>query len=45
MVVGEVVEFGGEHGAGIEGADEEVCGMGGTWVGLNVLTEKQGSGE
>ena len=27
--------FGGEHGAGIEGADEEACGVGWTWVGLN----------
>ena len=26
--------FRGEHGAGIEGADEMVCEMGGTWVGL-----------
>ena len=37
MVVGEVVECGnifrGEHGVGIEGADEEVCGVGETWVG------------
>ena len=45
VVVGEVVEcgnmFGGEHGAGIEDADEEHCMVGGTWVGLNVPTEKQ----
>ena len=38
-VVGEVVEcgnmFSGEHGAGIEGADE-VYGVGGTWIGLDV---------
>ena len=47
VVVDEVVEcgnmFGYEHGAGIEGADQ-VCGVGGTWVGLNVPTENQCSG-
>ena len=37
--------FGGEHGAGIEGAHEEVYGVGGTWVGLNIPIEKQCSGE
>ena len=37
--------FGGEHGADIEGADEEVCGVSGIWVWLNVPTEKQCSGE
>ena len=31
--------FGGEYGAGVEDADEEVCEVGGTWVGLNVPTE------
>ena len=45
MVVGDVVECGnmftGEHGVDIEGADEMVCGVGETWVGLNVPTEKQ----
>ena len=39
MVVGEVIECGnmfrGEHGASIEGADEEVCRVGGTWIGLD----------
>ena len=49
VVVGEIVECGnmfwGEHGACIEDADEEVCEVGGTWVGLNVPTEKQCSGE
>ena len=49
MFVGEVVEcgnmFGGEHGAGSEGVDEEVCGVGGTCVGLIVPTEKQYNGE
>ena len=36
MVVGQVDECGnafrGEHGARIEGADEEVCRVGGTWI-------------
>ena len=49
MVVGQVVECGnmfrGENGAGIEYLVEEVCGMGGTWVGLDVHTEKKCSGE
>ena len=34
-----------EHGASIEGADEEVCGVGGTWIGLDIPTEKQCSVE
>ena len=46
VVVGEVVECGnmfrGEHGAGIEGADEEVCGVSGTWIGLDIPTEQCG---
>ena len=48
VVIGEVVEcanmFRVEHGAGIEGADEKVCGVGGTWIGLDIPTEKQCSG-
>ena len=49
VVVGQVVECGnvfrGEHGANIEGADEEVCRVGGTWIGLDIPTDKQGGGE
>ena len=49
VVVGQVVEcgnmFGGEHGASVEGADEEVCRVGGTWIGLDILTERQCGGE
>ena len=49
VVVREVVECGnmfrGEHAADIEGAYEEVCGVGGTWIGLNITTEKQCNGE
>ena len=49
MVVRQVVECGdmfrGEHGASVEGADEEVCRMGGTWIGLDIPTEKQCGGE
>ena len=49
VVVGEVVEccnmLRGEHGEGIEGANEEVWGEGGTWVGLDVHTEKECSDE
>ena len=45
MVVGKGVEcdnmFRGEHGASIDGADEEVCRVGGTWIGLDISTEKQ----
>ena len=37
VIVGQVVESGdmfrGEHGASVEDADEEFCGMGGTWIG------------
>ena len=48
MVVGEVVECGNvfraEHETSIEGADE-VCRVGGTWIGLDIPTEKQGGGE
>ena len=37
MVVGQVVECGnmfkGEHGVRVEGADKEVCRVGGTWIG------------
>ena len=44
VVVGEVVECGnmcrGEHGASIEGADEEVCRVVGTWIGLAIPIEK-----
>ena len=39
VVVGKVVEcdnmFRGDHRVGIEGADEDVCGVGGTWIGLD----------
>ena len=49
MVVSEVVECGnmfrGELGASIEGADEEVCRVSGTWIGLDIPTEKQCGGE
>ena len=49
VVVYEVVEcsnmFKGEFEAGIEGADEEVCRVGWTWVRLDVTTEKQCSSE
>ena len=49
VVVGQVVECGnvfrGEHGTSIEGADEKVCRVGRTWIGLNIPTEKQGGGE
>ena len=49
MVVGQVVECGnvirGEHETSIEGADEEVCRVGGTWIGLDIPTEKQGGGK
>ena len=49
MVVGQVVECGivlrSEHGTSIEGADKEVCRVGGTWIGLDIPTEKQGGGE
>ena len=27
--------------ASIKGADEEVCRVGGTWIGLDIPTEKQ----
>ena len=41
VVVGEVVECGnmfrGEHGASIE----EVCRVAGTWIVLDIPTEKQ----
>ena len=49
VVVSQVVECGnmfrGEHGASVEGADEEVCRVGGTWIGLDIPTEKQCGGE
>ena len=49
VVVGKVVECGnlfrGEHGANIEGADEEVCKVGGTWIGLDIFTENHCGGE
>ena len=49
MVVGQVVACGdmfrGEHGVIVEGTDEEVCRMGGTWIGLDIPTEKQCGGE
>ena len=37
--------FRGEHEASVEGADEEVCRVGGTWIGLDITTEKQCGGE
>ena len=44
MIVGQVVEsgnmFSGEHEANVEGADEEICMVGGTWIGLDIPTEK-----
>ena len=49
VVVSQVVKCGnmfrGEHEASVEGADEEVCMVGGTWIGLDIPTEKQGGGE
>ena len=40
MVVDQVVECGnmfrGEHGASVEGADEEICRVGGTGIGLDI---------
>ena len=49
VVVSQVVEccnmFRGEHGASVEGADEEVCRVGGTWIWLDIPTEKQCGGE
>ena len=49
MVVGQVVESGnmlrGEHGANVEGADEEVCRVSESWIGLTIPTEKQCGGE
>ena len=48
VVVGKVVECGsmfrGENEASVEGADEKVCRVGGTWIGLNIPTEKQCGG-
>ena len=45
MVVGQVVECGnifrGEHGTSVEDADEEVCMVGATWIGLDIPIEKQ----
>ena len=29
------------HEASVEDADEEVCRVGGTWIGLDIPTEKQ----
>ena len=44
VVVDKVVECGnmfrGEHRVGIEGGDAEVCGVGGTWIGLDIPTEE-----
>ena len=33
--------FRGEHGASVDGTDEEVCRVGGTCIGLDIPTEKQ----
>ena len=35
----------GEHGASVEGEYEEVCIVGGTWIGLDIPTEKQCGGK
>ena len=49
VVVGPVVDCGkmfrSEHGASAEGADEEVCRVGGSWIELDIPTEKQCGGE
>ena len=49
VVVSQVIECGNmfrcEHGASVEGTDEEVCRVGGTWIGLDITTEKQCGGE
>ena len=49
MVVGKVVEcgnmFGDEHRSSIEGTDEDVCRVGGTWIELDIPIEKQCGGE
>ena len=49
VVVSQVVQCGnvftGKHETSIEGADEDVCRVGGTWIGLDIPTEKQGGGE
>ena len=49
VIVGQVIECGNmfrdEHGASVEGADEEVCRVGGTWIWLDITTEKQCGGE
>ena len=54
MVVGKVIEcgkmFGGEHRASIEDADEEVCRVGETWIGLDIphsvaVSKERGVGE
>ena len=34
-----------EHRASIKGVDEEVCKVGGTWIWLDISTEKQYGGE
>ena len=35
----------GEQRASIESADEDVCRVDGTWIGLDIRTEKQCVGE
>ena len=35
----------GEHRASIDGADAEVCRVSGTWIGLDIPTEKQCGGK
>ena len=37
--------FRGEYVASVEGADEEVCRVGGTWIGLDVPKRKECSDE
>ena len=45
MAVGQVVECGdmfrGEHEASVAGPPEEFWRVGGTWIGLDIATEKQ----
>ena len=49
VVVGQIVECGNvlrsKHETSIEGADEEACRVGGTWIELDIPTEKQCGGE
>ena len=44
MVVGQVLKCGnmfrGEHGASVEGADEEVCRVSGPWIGFWISPQR-----